>query len=73
MGAQAGGEYDDQEIGNAVVHLANAAGAKFAELKAASKADPAAKGDATPKADAAKSDAQAKPEGQAKAAEDAKK
>lgn len=33
MGAQAGGEYDDQEIGNAVVYMANAAGANFPELK----------------------------------------
>lgn len=73
MGAQAGGEYDDQEIGNAVVHLANSAGAKFAELKAASKPDPAAKADAAPKAEAAKVDAQAKPEAQVKAAEDAKR
>jgi hypothetical protein len=73
MGAQAGGEYDDQEIGNAVVHLANSAGAKFAELKSASKPDPAAKADAAPKAEAAKVDAQAKPEAQVKAAEDAKK
>jgi cytochrome c5 len=39
MGAQAGGEYDDQEIGHAVVYLANAGGAKFAELKAAVKAE----------------------------------
>ncbi len=31
MGAQGGGDFDDVEIGRAVVHLANAAGAKFAE------------------------------------------
>ncbi len=29
MGAQGGGDFDDIEIGRAVVHLANAAGAKF--------------------------------------------
>ena len=31
MGAQGGGDFDDVEIGKAVVYLANAAGAKFAE------------------------------------------
>lgn len=31
MGAQGGGDYSDVEIGRAVVHLANAAGAKFPE------------------------------------------
>ncbi|NDG57900.1 MAG: hypothetical protein EBX55_05420, partial [Betaproteobacteria bacterium] len=46
MGAQAGGDYDDQEIGNAVVYLANAAGAKFAELKPAPKAEGGAQADA---------------------------
>lgn len=30
MGAQGGGDFDDVEIGRAVVHLTNAAGAKFA-------------------------------------------
>ena len=35
MSAQGGGEYDDVEIGRAVVYMANAAGAKFAEPKAA--------------------------------------
>lgn len=30
MGAQGGGDFDDIEIGRAVVHMANAAGAKFA-------------------------------------------
>jgi len=35
MGAQAGGEYDDVEIGKAVVYMANAAGAKFEEPKPA--------------------------------------
>ena len=34
MSAQAGGEYEDLEIGRAVVHMANAAGAKFEEPKA---------------------------------------
>jgi cytochrome c5 len=33
MGAQGGGDYDDLEIGRAVVHMANAAGAKFADPK----------------------------------------
>jgi cytochrome c5 len=33
MGAQGGGAFDDVEIGRAVVHMANAAGAKFAEPK----------------------------------------
>lgn len=31
MGAQGGGDYSDVEIGRAVVHMANAAGGKFAE------------------------------------------
>ncbi len=31
MGAQGGGDFDDVEIGRAVVYLANAAGGKFAE------------------------------------------
>jgi len=40
MGPQGGGDFDDVEIGKAVVHLANAAGAKFAEpQKAAAAAD----------------------------------
>ena len=34
MPAQGGGEYDDLEIGRAVVYMANSAGAKFAEPKA---------------------------------------
>jgi cytochrome c5 len=33
MGAQGGGEYDDVEIGRAVVYMANAVGAKFSEPK----------------------------------------
>lgn len=40
MGPQGGGDFDDVEIGKAVVHMANAAGAKFAEpQKAAATAD----------------------------------
>jgi cytochrome c5 len=31
MGAQGGGDFDDIEVGRAVVYMANAAGAKFAE------------------------------------------
>lgn len=46
MGAQGGGAYRDPEIGRAVVHLANAAGAKFPEPQleapAAAAAAPAA-------------------------------
>ena len=38
MSAQGGGEYDDVEIGRAVVYMANAAGAKFAEPKSAAVA-----------------------------------
>jgi cytochrome c5 len=34
MGAQGGGDYEDTEIGRAVVYMANAGGAKFAEPKA---------------------------------------
>ena len=34
MGAQGGGDHSDIEIGRAVVHMANAGGAKFAEPKA---------------------------------------
>ncbi|WP_333843680.1 c-type cytochrome [Limnohabitans sp.] len=33
MGAQGGGDFEDFEIGRAVVYMANAAGAKFAEPK----------------------------------------
>lgn len=43
MGAQGGGAYSDVEIGRAVVHMANAAGAKFAVPEA-----PAAEGAAAP-------------------------
>jgi cytochrome c5 len=35
MGAQGGGDYEDTEIGRAVVYMANAGGGKFAEPKAA--------------------------------------
>jgi cytochrome c5 len=42
MGAQGGGDFEDTEIGRAVVYLANAGGAKFAEPKAAVAAAPAA-------------------------------
>ena len=38
MGAQGGGDFEDLEIGRAVVYMANVAGAKFADPK---KADPA--------------------------------
>jgi cytochrome c5 len=31
MAAQGGGDYEDQEIGRAVIYMANAAGAKFKE------------------------------------------
>ena len=34
MGAQGGGEFNDTEIGRAVVYMANAGGAKFADPKA---------------------------------------
>ena len=42
MGAQGGGAFSDIEIGRAVVHLANAAGGKFAEPQAPAAADAAA-------------------------------
>lgn len=45
MGAQGGGAFSDLEIGRAVVHMANAGGAKFAEPQA-----PAAAGAAAPAA-----------------------
>ena len=38
MGAQGGGEYDDAEIGRAVVYMANKGGAKFDEPKAVTTA-----------------------------------
>jgi len=37
MGAQSGGEFSDFEISRAVVYMANAGGAKFAEPKAPAK------------------------------------
>jgi cytochrome c5 len=39
MGAQGGGDYDDIEIGRAVVHMTNAAGAAFAVPDRAQPAD----------------------------------
>ncbi|AOF84437.1 cytochrome c family protein [Hydrogenophaga sp. RAC07] len=42
MGAQGGGAYRDEELGRAVVHLANAAGGKFAVPEAAAPAAAAA-------------------------------
>jgi cytochrome c5 len=42
MGAQGGGDYDNVEIGRAVVYMANAAGAKFEVPKQAAAAAPAA-------------------------------
>ena len=35
MGAQGGGDFDDVEIGRAVVYMANEGGAKFSEPKKA--------------------------------------
>lgn len=50
MGAQGGGAFRDAEIGRAVVHMANAAGAKFAEPQQAAPAAaaPAAAAPAAP-------------------------
>lgn len=42
MGAQGGGDFSDLEIGKAVVHMANAGGAKFDEPKAPAAAASAA-------------------------------
>jgi cytochrome c5 len=39
MGAQGGGAFSDYEIGRAVVHMANAAGGKFAEPPAPAGAE----------------------------------
>ena len=50
MGAQGGGEYDDIEIGRAVVYLTSAAGGKFAEPAAPAAAAPAALPAAAPAA-----------------------
>ena len=44
MGAQGGGEYNDLEIGRAVVHLVNAAGGKMAEPQLPAAAPGAANG-----------------------------
>lgn len=52
MGAQGGGAFRDPEIGRAVVHMANAAGAKFAEPQLAAPA-PAAEAAAPAPAPAA--------------------
>lgn len=54
MAAQGGGEYEDAEIGRAVVHMANAAGAKFEEPKAPAPAQTAAAPAGAPAADAKK-------------------
>jgi cytochrome c5 len=43
MGAQGGGDFSDVEIGRGVVHMANAAGAKFDEPKAPAAAEEAKK------------------------------
>jgi cytochrome c5 len=48
MAAQGGGDYEDTEIARAVVHMANASGAKFAEPKDAPAAAPAPAAAATP-------------------------
>lgn len=72
MGAQGGGAFSDVEIGRAVVHMANAGGAKFAEPQApaaaggasapaAAEAAPAATPVATPAAAAAPAPAAAAP------------
>ncbi|MGQ2981430.1 MAG: c-type cytochrome, partial [Polaromonas sp.] len=55
MGPQGGGDFEDAEIGRAVAHMANAAGAKFAEPQRAAAvagaADSAAPAAAAPSAD----------------------
>jgi len=51
MGPQGGGDFEDAEIGRAVAHMANAAGAKFAEpQRPAAPAAAAAAGGAAPAA-----------------------
>lgn len=52
MGAQGGGAFRDPEIGRAVVHMANAAGAKFAEPQLAAPAPAAEAGAPAPAAPA---------------------
>ncbi len=47
MGAQGGGDFDDVEVGRAVVYMTNAAGAKFAEPAKAAAAAPAPAGGAS--------------------------
>jgi cytochrome c5 len=42
MSAQAGGEYSDDEVGRAVVYMANAAGGKFADVAPKAAVAPAA-------------------------------
>jgi cytochrome c5 len=49
MSAQGGGDYEDTEIARAVVHMANAGGAKFAEPAAAAPTAAAATPAAAPK------------------------
>ena len=53
MAPQGGGEFDDTEIGRAVVHMANAAGGKFDEPKGAAPAPAAPAPAAAPAAAAA--------------------
>ena len=48
MGAQGGGDFDDVEVGRAVVYMANAAGGKFEEPKAPAAEGAAAEGAAAP-------------------------
>jgi cytochrome c5 len=48
MAAQGGGDYEDTEIARAVVHMANAGGAKFAEPKDTPAAAPAPAAATTP-------------------------
>jgi cytochrome c5 len=48
MPAQGGGEFSDVEVGRAVVHMANAAGAKFEEPKAPAPAAAASAATAAP-------------------------
>lgn len=61
MGAQGGGDFSDVEIGRAVVHMANAGGAKFAVPQPAAAAAPAAEAPAAALAPAAAAPAAAAP------------
>jgi cytochrome c5 len=54
MGPQAGGDFEDLEIARAVVYLANAGGAKFAEPQKAAEAPAAGASEAAAAAPAAK-------------------